>query len=120
MSENEIGHQEPGEVYRRINVDEAHQLVKEGNSTVIDVRQENEWLEGHVQNAIHICVDDLLSKVDSLPDSGNLLFICAAGVRSGLACEMAAAMGIDTSRLYNIEQGTPTWISNNYPTEYGK
>ena len=120
MSENEIGHQEPGEVYRRINVDEAHQLVKEGNSTVIDVRQENEWLEGHVQNALHICVDDLLSKVDSLPDSGNLLFICAAGVRSGLACEMAAAMGIDTSRLYNIEQGTPTWISNNYPTEYGK
>ena len=120
MSDNKIGRQEQGEIYRRINVDEAHQLIQEGSSTVIDVRQENEWLEGHVHNALHICVDDLLSKVDSLPADGNLLFICAAGVRSGLACEMAAAMGINSSRLYNIEQGTPTWIASNYPTAYGK
>lgn len=120
MRNEQAGRQEPGEVYRRVSVNEANELIQEGDSTVIDVRQENEWIEGHVKNAVHLCVDDLLSQIDSLPPSGNLLFICAAGVRSGLACEMAAAMGINPSRLYNIEQGTPTWISSNYPTEYGK
>ena len=42
-----------------------------------------------------------------------------AGVRSGLACEMAASMGINPENLYNIEEGTPTWIENGYPTDYG-
>ena len=57
--------------------------------------------------------------VDELPNDKNLLFICATGIRSGLACEMAAAMNIDTSRLFNIEEGTPSWIQKEYPTESG-
>ena len=47
------------------------------------------------------------------------MFICAAGVRSGLACEMAAAMGYDSSKLFNIEEGTPTWIERGHPTSQG-
>ena len=58
-------------------------------------------------------------RIDELPQDKNLLFICAAGVRSGLACEMAAAMGYDTDKLYNIEDGTPPWIEKGYPTSYG-
>ena len=37
----------------------------------------------------------------------KLLFICAAGVRSGLACEYMASMGMEPESLYNIEDGTP-------------
>ncbi len=47
------------------------------------------------------------------------MFICSAGVRSGLACEIAASMGYDSDNLFNIEDGTPTWISNDLPTSYG-
>ena len=54
-------------------------------------------------------VDDVGSRVDELPKDKKLLFICAQGFRSGLACEMAAAMGIDSENLYNVEDGTPTW-----------
>ena len=50
---------------------------------------------------------------------GNLLFICEVGARSGLAAEYAAAMGADTSRLYNIEDGTPAWIANGLPHATG-
>jgi hypothetical protein len=32
---------------------------------------------------------------------------------------MAAAMNLDTARLFNIEAGTPAWIQGNYPTESG-
>ena len=54
-----------------------------------------------------------------LPKDRNLLFICAAGVRSGLACEMASALGYASERLYNIEEGTPVWIERDLPTDYG-
>ena len=69
--------------------------------------------------AVSIPVDDLLGRIQELPDDQRLLFICAQGVRSGLACEMAAAMGLDSGKLYNIEDGTPAWIEKGLPSNYG-
>jgi rhodanese-related sulfurtransferase len=108
-----------GEPYVRISVDEAADLHGNDDVVFVDVRRTDEYIEGHVEGALFITVDDVLGRIDELPRDKNLLFICAAGVRSGLACEMAAAMGYDSSKLYNIEEGTPTWIERGYPTSQG-
>ena len=110
---------EQSEPFQRISVEEAYKLYGEGNSTVVDVRQLDEWNAGHVKDAIHIPVEDVISQVDSLPSDRNLLFICAQGVRSALACEMAAAMGREAGILFNIEDGTGAWIERGYPASYG-
>ena len=110
---------EPGEPYYRISVDEAAQLHGTEDVAFVDVRSSNEYAQGHIKGSIFIPVDDVLSRVDELPKDKKLLFICAAGVRSGLACEMAAAMGIDSENLYNVENGTPTWVEKGNPTSYG-
>jgi len=112
--------QEPGEPYYRVDSKEAKKVLDQGNAVVIDVRRDDEWEAGHVKGAIHIPVDDVINRIGELPKGKKLLFICAVGVRSGLACEMAAAMGFPTSDLYNIEDGTPSWIENKLPTSYGK
>lgn len=113
------GRQEPGEPYRRISVEEAAELQNNG-ALVVDVRNPDEWEAGHVRGAIYIPVDNMLLDAErQLPTDRDLLFICAAGVRSGLACEMASALGYETARLFNIEEGTPTWIDRNLPTDYG-
>ena len=109
---------EQSEPFQRISLEEAYKLYEQGDSTVVDVRQLDEWNAGHVTGAIHIPVEDIISQVDTLPSDSNLLFICAAGVRSALACEMAAAMGRDSSILFNIEDGTGAWIDQGYPTTY--
>lgn len=114
-----MARRDSGEPYWRISVDEAKAMVEEGNAVVIDVRRPDEWAAGHVKGAIHIPVDDVLARIDELPEDKDLLFICAQGVRSGLACEMAAAMNLAAERLYNIEDGTPAWIQKHYPTEFG-
>ena len=116
-----MARQDPGEPYYRVDSDEAAQMLQtEGdNAVTVDVRRDDEWVSGHVTNAIHIPIDDLLGRIDELPKDKKLLFICAAGVRSGLACEMAAAMGYPAQSLYNIEDGTPAWIEKNHPTSYG-
>ena len=110
---------EQGEPYYRISLDEADEMYKNGSSVVVDVRNPDEYESGHVKGSVLMSVDDVLSRIDELPTDKNLLFICAQGVRSGLACEMAAAMGIDTEKLFNIEEGTPAWISMGLPTTYG-
>jgi len=114
-----MARQDPGEPYWRVSLDEARAMIDGGNAMVVDVRRLDEWTTGRVAGAVHIPVDDILTRIDELPADKDLLFICAQGVRSGLACEMAAAMNIDTSRLFNIEEGTPSWIQKEYPTESG-
>ena len=113
------GRQESGEPYKRVSLNEAREMLEEGNAVVVDVRRDDEWQAGHVEGALHIPVDDVLARIDELPKDKDLLFICAQGVRSGLACEMATAMGFASERLYNIEDGTPAWIERDFPTEYG-
>ena len=114
-----MARRDPGEPYTRVSCEEAYEMMQKGDSVVVDVRQPDEYSAGHVKGAIFITVDDVMSRIGELPEDKKLLFICAAGVRSGLACEMAAAMGLDTERLYNIEEGTPTWVGRNLPTSYG-
>jgi rhodanese-related sulfurtransferase len=108
-----------GEPYYRLTLDEAGEMYGDDDVAVIDVRRMDEYLEGHVKDAIFITVDDILARIDELPEDKKLLFICAAGVRSGLACEMAAAMGLDSERLFNIVDGTVPWIEKGLPASYG-
>ena len=110
---------EEGEPYFRIDSKEAFEMLKDENTICIDVRGEDEYSTGHVKDSVSIPVDSILERIDELPTDKILLFICGMGVRSGLACEMASAMGIEAERLFNIEEGTSTWIENGHPTSTG-
>lgn len=113
------GRQERGEPYRRISVEEAVEM-QGGGALIVDVRDAGEWASGHARGAMHVHVDNVLMEADEkLPKDRDLLFICQAGVRSALACEMVAALGFDQARLYNVEEGTPVWIERSLPTDYG-
>ena len=114
--------QEAGEPYYRVDSPEANAMLAADaeNIVVVDVRRDDEWVTGHVSGALHINIDELAGRMDEVPRDKTLLFICAAGVRSGLACEVAASMGYDSENLYNIEDGTPAWIAGNFPTTYGE
>jgi len=111
--------QETGEPYYRVTLDEVMELYEADDTVVVDVRRPDEYESGHVKGALHIPVDDVLARIEELPTDKRLLFICAAGVRSGLACEMASAMGLDNENLFNIEDGTGPWIDRGFPTSHG-
>ena len=110
---------EPGEPYFRVDLAEAAARFEDDDVVFVDVRRPDEYAQGHIKDALFIPVDDILARIDELPEDKKLLFICAQGVRSGLACEMAAAMGIEPERLFNIEEGTPTWVEKGHPTSHG-
>ena len=114
-----MARQQPGEPYFRISCDEAAEMYGGDDVVFVDVRRPDEYVEAHIKEALFIPVDDVLQRIDELPEDKKLLFICAQGVRSGLACEMAAAMGVAPERLYNIEDGTPAWVAKGHPTSFG-
>lgn len=105
------------EPFYRINVDEAKQMLDEGESVVIDVRNPNEFQSGHVPGASLIPVNSVFQRREELPADKKIIFVCAVGQRSALAAEMAAAGGLPAERLYNLEGGTDAWKKAGEPLE---
>lgn len=104
---------DPREPFTRINVDEGREMMSRDNVAVIDVREEPEYNAGHVPEARLMPVASIFARRDELPREKDILFVCAVGQRSALACEMAAAVGL--TRLFNLEGGTEAWIEAGYP-----
>ncbi len=102
----------PEEPFSRISVEEARQMLQRDNVALIDVREPHEFQAGHIPGAKLIPV---ASRRGELPPDKDIIFVCAVGQRSALACEMAAAAGL--ARLFNLEGGTDGWIKAGLPVE---
>lgn len=105
---------EEKEPFERIDVEQAKDLIEKGFK-VIDVREPSEWAEGHIPNATHVPLNTLLGKAQELLVEDNIIFVCKEGIRSAVACEVAAAVG--RTNLHNLEGGTVAWARMGNPLE---
>jgi NADPH-dependent 2,4-dienoyl-CoA reductase/sulfur reductase-like enzyme/rhodanese-related sulfurtransferase len=69
---------------------------------VLDVRTQKEWDAGHLEQAVHVPVDELRNRMDEVP-AGPLLIHCAGGYRSYVAQRML--MNAGRSDVYNVAGG---------------
>ncbi len=105
----------PQEPFTRITIEEAREMLSRDDVVVIDVREPHEYARGHLPGAKLIPVNSLFVRHQELPKDKEIIFVCAVGQRSALACEIAAASGF--SRIYNLEGGTEAWIKAGLPIE---
>ncbi len=95
---------------REINVDElAERLADRTTATLIDVRQPQEFAEGHVEGARLIPLNDVPDRLGEIPTNGEVLVVCRTGARSLAACEFLAAQGVEA---VNVEGGVMAWIGS--------
>ena len=86
-----------------ISSSEAKELMEgEDNYTLLDVRTEEEFLEGHIQGAILIPYDEMINRVEAeLTDKDiAILIYCRSGRRSAIAADILASMGY--TRVYDF------------------
>ena len=101
------------EPFARIDVERTKELIAAG-AAVIDVREPDEWNKGHIPVATLAPLQQFMMAPQNYIEQDNIVFVCAVGQRSAIACEMAAAMGLE--QLYNLEGGTIAWMQANEPT----
>jgi rhodanese-related sulfurtransferase len=106
---------DPREPFTRLTAAEAKSKIDEGNVQVIDVRTPGEYAGGHVPGAVNIPHMAVVSRKAELATDKELVFICAVGSRSALACEFAASLGFKD--LYNVDGGTDAWVKSGYAVE---
>ena len=72
---------------------------------VLDVREQTEWVHGHIDGAHHIPMSELGGRLADVPDD-KLLVVCKIGGRSAQAVAWLSAQGKDA---YNLAGGMIEW-----------
>jgi rhodanese-related sulfurtransferase len=94
---------------------QAQQLIESGEVEVVDVRELHEWLTGHLAAARHVPLARFRSNPKLHLTHDGVIFVCAAGVRSNTAAQLAEAAGF--RRVYNLAGGTRAWVNAGFTLE---
>jgi hydroxyacylglutathione hydrolase len=82
---------------------------------VLDVRTQSEWDAGHLPGAIHIPLTDLETRLDELPEDGEIVTQCQGGGRSAIAASLLKAHG--HTAVSNLEGGYAGWLRAGLPVD---
>jgi len=74
------------------------ELAGDAPPVVLDVRSDKEFADGHLDNALHIPVDEIRARLDEIPRNRPLAAHCAAGYRSYLAQRILLNNGFESVR----------------------
>ncbi|HEY6605759.1 MAG TPA: molybdopterin-synthase adenylyltransferase MoeB [Gaiellaceae bacterium] len=95
----------------------ARELIDARDPLIVDVREQDEWDEGHIPGAIHIPRGFLESRIErAAPDSTRpVLLYCSAGNRSAFAAKTLAELGYED--VASLAGGFTDWKRNGFPVE---
>ena len=91
-------------------------LQNSNKPIVIDVRTPQEFLIGHIPNAMNIdyLSDDLWERLEGLPKDSDYLIYCRSGRRSIRTCTLMKNGGFDSQKIYNLEGGYERWVVDGF------
>ena len=84
--------------------------------TLLDVREDNEWAEGHLEGAVHIPLGQLPGRVGEVPNDGQVLVYCKVGGRSAQATAFLQNAGVEA---VNLDGGVVAWTQAGRPLVFG-
>ncbi len=101
--------------FTNVTPEQAQELIAQG-ALVVDVRQPNEWIRGHIPQAELMPLDGIYlfgKAIASYPKDKDLLLVCEMGQRSVVAAEIALVAGY--TRVYNLVGGMSAWRARKLP-----
>jgi molybdopterin/thiamine biosynthesis adenylyltransferase/rhodanese-related sulfurtransferase len=112
----ELLQQVRGEI-AEIDAARAREVVDGREAVVVDIREQDEWDEGHIAGAVHIPRGHLESRIErAAPDRAQpILLYCSQGNRSAFAAKTLEEMGYED--VVSLAAGFTDWKRNGYPVE---
>lgn len=77
---------------------------------ILDVREDAEYVFGHIQGSKSIPIGELENRIDELDKDKEIYVICRTGTRSDLAAQKLAEKGF--TKVYNVLPGIGSWKGN--------
>ena len=85
------------------------------DALLVDVREDDEWVAGHADGAVHIPLGEVPVRLDELGDPSPdrpVYVICRSGSRSARAVEWLAEHDVPA---VNVGGGTQRWAASGRP-----
>lgn len=79
---------------------------------LLDVREYEEWMAGHVDGAVHVPMQELPARLAELPNDRQIVCICRSGNRSGQVTAFLLRQGFDA---VNMTGGMRAWDAEQLP-----
>jgi len=100
---------------RRASTLQVTQMINRGKTTVVDVRNADEFAAGHLRDAKNIPLADLPSRLGELDKSKSktVIVVCQNGTRSDKAARQLTAAGFED--VYSLEGGLSAWQAGGLP-----
>ena len=76
------------------------------DAVVLDVREDDEWVAGHIEGATHIPLGDVPARLDDVPEGDPIYVTCRGGGRSARAAAWLNRNGYDA---VNVAGGMGAW-----------
>jgi len=101
--------------FTAVDPNDAVRLMNQEDAAVLDVREDGEFNEGHILNAIHIPLGLLEARLDEIEayKEKPLIVYCRSGQRSAKAGAILRRQGFQS--LYKLSGGMMAWTSANMP-----
>ena len=102
-----------------VNPVEATLLINREDAHVVDVRETDEFANGHLPDARHIPLSKLADRVGEIEKFKGkpVIVCCASGMRSSRACSQLKKLGFDN--VHNLAGGIDAWVGAGYPIKKG-
>ena len=102
--------------FESVTIDDLIEKIDSGKVTILDVRPESEYRQGHIANALSIPIGELLTRLKELPKRTEIVAYCRGPfcVYADEAVAMLAQAGYKAKRL---AEGFPDWKVKELPIE---
>ena len=81
------------------------------SSYVVDVREVDEYTDGHIPGAVNVPLSELTEKYSTVAKNETVYVVCQLGGRSARACEFLSNLpDFDGTHFINVVGGTAAWI----------
>ncbi len=91
-------------------------LAAQPRPFLLDVRQPDEYQQGHISDAILIPLGELPRRINELPRDREIICVCRSGNRSGSATRYLITSGFQAS---NLSGGMLAWARAGLPVKRG-
>lgn len=71
------------------------ELLKSGDTVIVDVRTPEEFMMGHVDGSINIPISEVPMRFSEFKNMKNIILCCASGGRSGNAAFYLQQQGVE-------------------------